>query len=210
MGKKKTTGLFLLFLLSTLLVTGCSKEAVYVPVTTNTVEVTEDGRVIGYMVESFDKEYYDIEELESMVRTEIGEYNALNAEEVKDAGRVPVIVNKVTMAEDGSKNVVVALDFQNAAVYTDYMGSELFYGTVEEAIVAGYEVDKKLSKVKSGDLLTGELLQKHKEAKVLILSGSVSVRMPKIVQFLSENAQLDTNGFVDCTSGEELKYIIIK
>ena len=159
MGKKKTTGLFLLFLLSTLLVTGCSKEAVYVPVTTNTVEVTEDGRVIGYMVESFDKEYYDIEELESMVRTEIGEYNALNAEEVKDAGRVPVIVNKVTMAEDGSKNVVVALDFQNAAVYTDYMGSELFYGTVEEAIVAGYEVDKKLSKVKSGDLLTGELLQ---------------------------------------------------
>ncbi len=210
MRKKKTTGLFLLFLLSSLFVTGCAKEPVYVPVTTNTIEVTEDGNVIGYMVESFDKEYYDIEELESMVRTELGEYNTASPELKEDAGRVPIEVDRVIMAEDGSKNVVVALNFQNTTVYADYMGKELFYGTVAEAIAAGYEVDKKLSKVKGGDLLTGDLLQKNMEKKILILEDAVSVRLPQSVQFLSTNAKLDGYGYVDCTVGEELKYIIIK
>ncbi len=210
MRKRKTTGLFLLFLLSSLFVTGCAKEPVYVPVTTNTIEVTEDGNVIGYMVESFDKEYYDIEELESMVRTELGEYNTASPELKEDAGRVPIEVDRVIMAEDGSKNVVVALNFQNTTVYADYMGKELFYGTVAEAIAAGYEVDKKLSKVKGGDLLTGDLLQKNMEKKILILEDAVSVRLPQSVQFLSTNAKLDGYGYVDCTVGEELKYIIIK
>ena len=205
MRKTRVTGLVLAFLLSILCVTGCSKETVYVPVTTNTIEITEDGRVIGYMVEPFDKEYYDLSELDTMVREEIAEYNTS-----AEAGQSPIVVDKVAMAEDGSKNVVVALSFLNAAVYADYMKTEFFIGTVEEAIVAGYDLDKKLSKVKSGELLTGDLLQKNKGAKILVLKNACSVRLPNEVQFISGNVQIDANGFADCTAGEGLKYIIIK
>ena len=207
---KKTIRLLLVCVLGALFITGCSKETVYVPVTANTIEVTESGELIGYMVEPFDKEYYDINELAAMVETEIAEYNKNNQNLVQEAGRVPIVVDKVIMAEDGSKKAVVALKFYNATVYENYMGRKLFYGTVEEAVAAGYEVDKKLAKVNGGDLLTGDLLQKNEGNKILILEGVVSVRLPQSVQFLSANAKLDNNGFVDCTIDEELKYIIYK
>ena len=210
MGMKKTIRLLLVCVLGALFITGCSRETVYVPVTANTIEVTESGELIGYLVEPFDKEYYDINELATMVETEIAEYNKINQNLVPEAGRVPIVVDKVIMAEDGSKKVVVALKFYNAAVYEDYMSGKLFYGTVDEAIAAGYEVDKKLSKVKGGDLLTGDLLEKNKDKKILILEDAVSVRLPQSVQFLSTNAKVDGYGYVDCTADEELKYIIIK
>ena len=210
MGKKKTISLFLMMVLSALFITGCSKEIIYVPVATNTVEITENGEIVGYIVEPFDKEYYDIQELTAMVETEINEYNAEKQTLVQEVGRAPIVVDKVNMAEDGSKNAVVALKYYSTAVYEDYMGKQLFYGTVEEAIAAGYDVDKKLSKVKGGDLLTGDLLQKNKDKKILILEDTVSVRIPQTAQFLSTNAQIDGYGYIDCTANEELKYIIFK
>ena len=76
MGMKKTIRLLLVLVLSALFITGCSKETVYVPITGNTIEVTEGDELIGYLVEPFDKEYYDINELATMVETEIAEYNA--------------------------------------------------------------------------------------------------------------------------------------
>ncbi|MBR4083718.1 MAG: hypothetical protein IKK33_05490 [Lachnospiraceae bacterium] len=210
MGKKKAISLFLVIVLSALFITGCSKETIYVPVASNTIEITENGEIVGYIVEPFDKEYYDIQELAAMAETEINEYNTEKKTLVKEAGGVPVVVDKVIMAEDGSKNAVVALKFYNTAVYEDYMGRQLFHGTVEEAIIAGYDIDKKLSKVKGGDLLTGDLLQKNKDKKILILEAAVSVRLPQTIQFLSSNTKMDDYGYVDCTANEELKYIIYK
>ena len=210
MGKKKTISWMLMLLLSTLLFTGCSKEAVYVPVTENTIELTEDGRLIGYIVEPFEKDYYSISELETMVRSEIDEYNAGNQDLSTEAGRLPILVEKVIMAEDGSKKAVVALNFQNAAVYEDYMGKEIFLGTVAEAMDAGYEVDGKLTEVKGGEAFSGGMVQKAKEKKILILEAAVSVRTTGKVQYLSTNAKKTAEGLVDCTADEELKYIIYK
>lgn len=210
MGKKKAIGLTLVLLLSTLLFAGCSKKTVYVPVTANTIELTEDGRLIGYIVEPFEKEYYDINELETMVRSEIDEYNTEKQELSTEAGRLPILVDKVMMAEDGSPKAVVALNFQSAAVYEDYMGKEIFLGTVAEAMDAGYDVDNKLTEVKGGTAFTGEQIQKNKDKKILILEDAVSVRTAGKVQYLSGNAKKTAEGFVDCTADEELKYIIYK
>lgn len=212
MGKKRLTGMAMMLLLGILCVTGCSKEItpVPVPVTTDTIEITEDGRIIGYMVETFDKEYYVLGELDAMVREEIAEYNANNQNLSTESGRVPIIVDKVMMAEDGSKNVVVALSFQNAAVYENYMQQELFIGTVKEANEAGYVLEQKVSGVKDGETLTKEQLQKNEEKNILIFTEPISVRLSKEVQFISANAKIDENGFVDCTADEELKYIIYK
>ena len=210
MGKKKAIGLVMMLLLSTLLFTGCSKETVYVPVTENTIEVTEEGRLIGYIVEPFEKEYYDITELETMVRSEIDDYNSAKQDLVTEAGRVPILVEKVMMAEDGSKKAVVALNFQNAAVCADYTGCEIFLGTVAEAKTAGYELENQLTAVKGGEALAGEQMQKEESKQILILKDAVSVRVTGKVQYLSANAKKTAEGFVDCTADEELKYIIYK
>lgn len=207
--KKKVILLGLLLLICIL--PGCTqKEAVYVPITSNTIEVLEDGSITGYIVEPFDKDYYDIKELETMVRTEMEAYNEEKMELTKGQARVPVVVDKVRMAEDGSKKAVVALNFANAAVYQDYMDRELFYGTLAEAIAEGYDVDKKLAEVKGGKVLTGDKLLKNGDKKIVILEETVMVRTYQKVQYLSTGAKKTEEGFVDCTLNEELKYIIMK
>lgn len=191
--------------------TGCEEqEEVYVPVTENTVEAAADGRVIGYIVETFDKEYYNITELGDMVRTEIEMYNEKNAHLANQAGRAPIIVEKVSMAEDGSAKAVVALNFQNAAVYADYMKTELFYGTVAEALAAGYQLEDKLVSVKKGESLTPEQVTKNNDKYVLIVSDTIWIRPGAKVQYLSDNISLTQEGFVDGNNVEGLKIMIMK
>lgn len=190
---------------------GCSEpEQVYVPVTSNTLEVTETGDLIAYIVEDFDKDYYDINELKTMVEAESASYNEKSAGLVEGAGRAPIIVDKVMMAEDGSKKAVVALNFANSVVYEDYMGEQAFFGTVAEAMAEGYELAGMLKSVKKGDVLTGEKLQKSGEQMILIVGDEVTVRIYGAVQYLSDNAALTTNGYVDATAADSLKYVIIK
>lgn len=196
--------------LCVLFVTGCEQEKVYVPVTANTVEIAGDGRVIGYIVEDFEKDYYNITELGDMVRQEVDIYNEEKAHLATEAGRAPIIVDKVTMAEDGSAKAVVALNFQNAAVYEDYIGKKLFYGTVAEAVAAGYNLEGKLVKVKNGEAFTAEQIEKNKEKHILIVEDGVNVRTNEKVLYLSENAALTEEGFVEAGTSEELKFIITK
>ncbi len=207
--RKIATLIAVYLVLCVLFVTGCEQEKVYVPVTVNTLEVTEDGSLIGYIVEAFDKDYYDIQELDSMVRSEMDIYNEKKANLAAGVGRVPIQVEKVMMAEDGSANAVVALNFANAAVYRDYMGKDIFYGTVSQAVSSGYTLTGMLNSVKDGAVFGTEQIVKDGEKSVLIVEDTVSIRVNDKVQYLSPNAKLTEEGFVDGTS-EEPKYIITK
>lgn len=191
--------------------TGCSgeQEQVYVPITSNTLELTETGDLIAYIVEDFDKDYYDINELKTMVDAEIAAYNQEKANLAEGAGRAPIIVDKVMMAEDGSLKAVVALNFENSLVYEDYMGEQVFFGTVAEAMAEGYELAGVLKSVKKGEALTGEKLKKSGDKMILIVGDDVTVRTYSAVQYLSDNATLTTNGYVDATTPESMKYMIM-
>ncbi len=209
--KKRLTLIAACLSFCVLFITGCEEqEEVYVPVTENTVEAVADGRLIGYIVEAFDKDYYNITELGDMVRAEIAIYNEKNAHLATEAGRAPIIVDKVSMAEDGSAKAVVALNFQNAAVYEDYMGTELFYGTVAEAVAAGYQLEGQLVGVKKGETLTAEQITKNGENHILIVADTLWIRTNEKVQYLSGNASLTETGIVDGNESEELKFIITK
>lgn len=191
--------------------TGCgSGKDAYVPITTNTLEVTETGHLITYIVEDFDKDYYDINELKSMVDEEIAKYNQTKANLVSEAGQVPITVDKVIMAEDGSKKAVVALNIANADVYTDYMGVEAFFGTVAQATEKGYVLDGMLKAVKNDEPFIGETVKKSQDKMILIIKDAVTVRTYDKVQYLSRNASITAEGFVNAETKDELKYIIIK
>jgi len=191
--------------------TGCGTgKDVNVPVTSNTLEITADGHLIAYIVESFDKDYYDINELKTMVDGEITKYNETKANLVSEAGQMPITVDKVIMAEDGSKKAVVALNFANAVVYADYMGKEAFYGTVAQAAEKGYVLDGMLKAVKGDEPFIGETLKKSQDKMILIIKDAVTVRTYDKVQYLSRNASITAEGFVNAETKDELKYIIIK
>lgn len=191
--------------------TGCGTgKNANVPITSNTLEVTADGHLIAYIVEDFDKDYYDINELKTMVDKEVAAYNQAKATLVNEAGQLPITVNSVMMAENGSKKAVVALNFANAVAYTDYMGVEAFYGTVTQAIEKGYVLDGMLKSVNNDEPFIGETLKKNQDKNILIIKDAVMVRTYNKVQFLSKNASITDEGFVNAQTKDELKYIIIK
>ncbi len=197
------------FLGSALVMSGCAQEEVYIPITEDTVEVTKDGNLVAYLVEDFDKAYYDIGELGDMVRAEIEAYNQTNAALAEGTGRTAVAVEEVSMAEDGSSKVVVKLNFANANCYEQYMGKELFYGTVSQAVASGYRLDGKLTELKDGDSFGTEEIVKYGEKTILIVEDTVRIRTNKKVLYLSANASLTEEGIIDGSS-EEFKYIITK
>lgn len=191
--------------------TGCGTgKDVNVPVTSNTLEITADGHLISYIVEDFDKDYYDINELKTMVDGEIAKYNESKVSLVSEAGQMPITVDKVVMAEDGSQKAVVALNFANVDVYTDYMGMEAFYGTVAQAAEKGYVLDGMLKAVKNDESLIGEALKKSQDKMILIIKDAVTVRAYDKIEYLSRNASITAEGFVNAETKGELKYIIIK
>ena len=195
---KLLTTILILTLFMIFGLTGCG-EKVVIPVTEPTVEITEEGELIAYLVEDFDKEYYDLGELETMVREEVADF-------VKEG----MTVDSVAMAADGSKKVVVALRFANSEIYADYFDAEAFFGTVSQAQKAGYGLSAALTSVKDGEIFTEEDAQKNSKRKILIIEGSVVVRCPKEVLYIGTNASLTEEGFVDCTESEGLKLIIMK
>ena len=188
--------------------TGCGEKEV-IPVTEPTVEITADGELIAYLVEDFDKEYYGLGELDTMVREEVADFVREQAL-VTETGKEGLTVESVAMAADGSKRVVVALKFANDEIYADYFDVEAFYGTVAEAEAAGYGLSAALTSVKDGELFTDESAKKNSRRKILVIEDAVVVRCPKDVLFVGTNASLTEEGFVDCTQGEGLKLIIMK
>ena len=199
-----------LFICSMFSITGCQKEEVYIPVTVDTIEILEDGSITEYIVEPFEKEYYDIEGLAEMVSSEIAEFNKETANQFTQTERSPIRVEKVVMAEDGSKTAVVALNYENSKIGEAYRGNTLFYGTVQEALNAGYVLGNKLQSVKKKQDFTAEKQKQYAQNKILIFKEELIVRPIGKVEYLSTNAKMTNQGFVRCTADEELKYIIFK
>lgn len=206
---RKMTSILILMITIVFGFSGCKQEEVVIPVTEPTLEVTSEGNLIAYLVEDFDKDYYVLEELDAMVREEVAEYVAEHAL-VTETGAEGMAVESVAMAEDGSKQVVVALKFANSEIYEDYFDTKIFYGTVGEAVEHGYELSAALTNVEDGELFSREDIEKQSKRKILITEEAVMVRLPKKVLYVGTNAALTEDGFVDCTQSEGLKLMIFK
>ena len=86
----------------------------------DTISVDKRGRVTSTIVEDFDKEFYDAEELEGEIDEELAEYNQnFAADHIRIGSRLR------------SKTAVATLQlvFDESQYYADYTGLTLFAGT---------------------------------------------------------------------------------
>ena len=122
MGKKLN---FLLILSMAFLLSGCSQK--FEP-TESTIFITSKGLVQSAVIESFDKSYYDFDELYESVEKEVKAYCLDKNEEA------------VTISSLGEENNSVALlmDYQTVEDYVEFNETLLFSGTFSEAAAAGY------------------------------------------------------------------------
>ncbi len=190
---------------------GCSGETAEEPIRTSTIVLAADGSFTQCRVEDFEREDYRLEELDGMIRQEVQDYLGGVSEE-----EGTVAVEQVSHLEENRDRVMVALHFADSAVYGDYRAQvdqqpcELFYGTVREALAAGYDLAPVLRDVKKGTAITSEQLEKIGDNRVVIFEEALQIRCPSKVLYVSENVQITDAGYVDGTEGEGLKYVVIK
>ena len=177
--------------LCALLLTGCGQAKVPDVVDTPSLAVDKDGTVTSYLVDVFDKEYYNIDGLAAMVSEEAAAYNAQ-----KQSGETePVFVEKVEELEDGSGKVVVVLKYDSTDTFSDYNNGVLFYGTIAQAQEEGYELE-------AADAEDGQY--------VLITDQKVKLYCPRKAVRAGGGAVLEEDGSVDASAAENMAYVFMK
>lgn len=172
----------------------------------SSIAVSKDGAVTSWLVDVFDKDYYDIAGLQQMVQQETEAYNAAHA----SGETFPVTVEAVEALQDGSGKVIVKQQFDSAETFSDYNDAVLFYGTVEQAKAHGYDLNMELTDVKKGEKLSGPQLAASGEQHILITDRKAKLYCPGKVTHVSEGAQILADGSVDTTQTSETVYILMK
>ncbi len=193
-------------ILAAFLLAGCGQAKVPDKVDVTTLAITGNGAVTSYLVEVFDKEYYDITELTSMAISEAAEYNTQKQSEKT----VPVTVDKIEALKDGSQKIVVTYKYDSTDTFSDFNGSVLFYGTVQEALDAGYDFKETLKSVKDGSTMSKEQLLEETERYVVITDEKAKIYCPEKVTYISEGAVYESDGSVDGAQTEETVVILMK
>ena len=213
--RKKPMGMLVIPGACLLALAGCGEETVEEPIRTSTIVLSADGSFTQCRVESFDREDYQLSELESMIRQEGSDYVGMTSAQASEGGQA-VAVEQVGVLEEDHSQVMVALHFADSEIYGNYMtevdqqSSELFYGTVKEAIAEGYDLAGVLQDAKKGTAITAEQLGKIGDRLVLIFEEPLQIRCPSKALYISGNVRLTEAGYVDGTGGEGLKYVVIK
>ena len=162
---------FTLVLASAILLMGCGQK--FEP-TESTIFVTSKGVVKSAIMESFDKSYYDFDELYKSVEKEVKVYCLDNIDET-------VTLTSLTEEND---SVTLLMDYQTVEDYANFNEVLLFSGTFAQAVAEGYLPDT-LHDVEG---ITAEIdLEKQGDLKVLVTEESVCIQTSGRIKFVSDN-----------------------
>ena len=121
----------------------------------DTVSFMKDGKIVQTIVEDFDQDYYDVDELSEMTKKKIDLYSDSDGD----------IVCESVDESDGI--ITVKISYQTDEDYMDFNSRELFFGTVKEADEAGYVVKDMV--LDDGESLSDEQLGQIENNRVVII-----------------------------------------
>ena len=184
---KRKLLLILIMISLMMLMPGCSAEEGNYAETTITVE--KKGRVRESIVDTFDKDYYSIDELKAEFTDSVAEYNeAIGGEEIK--------LRKIELKES---KVYVDLDFTGPSDYENFVGEKLFVGTIGDAYDNGYTMDVVLKGVEKGDKIDKIKIMGMSDRNIIIMSEHARIKTFKDIAYVSAN--------VDVIDGDEARVL---
>ena len=162
---------FGLFLVAGIVLTGCGGK--FEP-TESTMFVTSDGAVRSAIMESFDKAYYDFEELSEDVQKEVKAY-CLDLNEEK------IVVESLVQEGDMVK---LFMNYETVEDYIAFNDVLLFTGTFADAVEAGYKPEELYDA--EGNSVELDMEQMG-EMKVIVSEESICIQTSGKVQYVSDN-----------------------
>ena len=156
----------------------------------------EDGSIAHTIVESFDRNYYDADELSAMADQKIGDYGGT------------VVCESVEVKDN---KVIVKMTYGTGEDYTGFNNREFFGGTVEEAVAKGYRFENMEDK--DGMSLSGDIGNAHSQNHVLIVQTGageeLSVNVYGNILCVSSNVTISGKKEAYIGAGEEMVTSII-
>lgn len=189
----------ILILAALLALGGCASDEENYEETTLTVQ--KRGKVTENIVESFSKDYYDIEELKGEFATAISDYNdSIGSEEIQ--------LKKIELK---NQKVYVDLVFTGPSDYESFVGETLFVGTLSDAYDNGYSLDVTLKGVEKGDKIGKIQLMGMMDKNIIILSEHVRINTFKDIAYVSANVDLiDSDSARVLSESDGLAYLILE
>lgn len=184
----KKQKLLLTGLLAVIMLTGCGNPLKKVDA--NTIYLKEDASVSSVAIESFDKEIYDKDELQSFLDDEVNAYNSS-----KNDSKA-VLVNKLEVKDN---KALLMMDFKTVDDYNAFNGAEHKIGSIsdftidspvilaktkkETALADLPDAEKlKVAYVKEPDIKNGDAMQVIVEGKVVAYSEGCELMSKKMVK----------------------------
>ena len=163
-------------LMLALSVSGCGSS--FEPSVTS-MYVQKNGKVTYAVVESFEKEYYSLEEFQTMIEHEVEICNGSYSE--------PVVSIEPLGVKDGT--LYLLLEFADAEAYSSYSEEYCFAGTVSEALDGGKSFDMLFKDAEYEERTTTEVTEK-KDNHVLIVQAEGVIELEMPVKYVSNNVEI--------------------
>ncbi len=192
---KMKTGLLLSAVM--LLVSACGNDG---GGETTSITVQKDGTILSYIVENFEQDYYDGEELQQAILMEAADYN-------KTAGSGRINVEKVNV---DSGVATVRMTYQEAGDYAGFNHMIFFVGSAENA-EKDYELNVVLSGIKDTNDTVGKAdILAMKDYKLLITDVQEPVFLDGRAEYISDNVTVSSDRKNVQLSGDGLGYVLYK
>lgn len=181
---------------------GCGEAKLPDIIETPTVSFTKEGEVLVWLVGEFDKNYYELGGLNAMAAEEVAKYCSAK-------GRNAAAVDEAQALHGGSK-VVLPYRFDGWESCGEFLGNQIFFGTVAEAIQKGYDMDVVMRSVDGDVLLTETQLRQAGDRYLVITDMAANIYCPRKVTHISNNALVNEDGSINPSMVEGPVYILLK
>lgn len=142
--------------------------------------ITKEGRITSVLVDSFEKDYYDVEELREMVQLEVSQYN-------QKAGKQAIELQSLELH---GENCVAVLNYQSAEDYALYNEVPFFAGTVKEAAKAGVDLSVTLKEAGKDASIGRAEVEAMKDYYLVVWYGDMPVVTPGKIRYYGDNLQI--------------------
>lgn len=197
----KKTLIYAFILLSFITLAGCKKKEFFLSadeVTNNTFLVKRNGKLYVAIVEDFDKEYYNLTELNEFVAKEVDAYNQkVGSEEVT-----------IEALELKNGKVVMILGYSKMAHYSAFNNMPAAYFGADVQNVA-LELPSQYIDAKSNGVVDKDTAMKNDKNKVLVLYEPYDIIVEGSVKYYSNNATFLDDNKVRSTS-EDMTVVVFK
>ncbi len=188
---------------------GCSGKKVNLAnVTESTVGINADGSVDEVVIESFDKDYYSLEELTDFVNEAVAVFNEANPQEQpenqKNGEAAAAITVQAVEENEDEKTARMALSYLNTDIYNGFNGTGLQFMSVEEAASEDSIAGTDLISVKTGEPAAFGDLAGSEKLYVVCTSESLQIRTSGRIVYYSEAASLIDDHTVSTAEGQSV------